>query len=455
MELPEFVRGCMDAVENAGYPCYAVGGCVRDSLLGLIPHDYDLCSAAAPEVIRQIFAGRELVLAGEKHGTVGVVTPGGVVEITTFRTEGGYHDSRRPDWVRFETSVEADLARRDFTVNAIAFSPTRGLRDPFGGREDLKNGILRTVGDAPTRFAEDALRILRGVRFAVCYALEPEPDTLRAMNDGAQRIWELSGERVFAELCKILPRIRADALIRFQEIFVCAVPELRPAIGFNQHNPHHIFDVYVHTAKVVEAVPAVLPLRWAALLHDVGKIPTFTTDADGCGHFYGHAEESARMAGDILHRLKAPNTLRERVEFLVARHMQILPPDRRLLRRYLGKFGLEPLLQLLALQKADRIGTGVAQEAPDTETVAAILRELAAADDCLRVTDLAINGKDLLAMGLKGRQIGKCLETLLLRVQAEILPNTRAALLEEAHGFAEREKQDVPEKTLPTERRKL
>ncbi len=442
MELPEYVRGCMDAVENAGYPCYAVGGCVRDSLLGLTPHDYDLCSAAAPETIRQIFAGYDLVLAGEKHGTVGVVTPGGVVEITTFRTEGGYHDSRRPDWVRFETSVEADLARRDFTVNAMAFSPTRGLRDPFGGREDLKNGVLRAVGDATARFTEDALRILRGVRFAVRYGWEPEPDTLRAMNACARRVWELSEERIFEELCRILPRIRADALIRYQEIFVCAVPELRPAVGFAQHNPHHIFDVYAHTAKVVEAVPPVLPLRWAALLHDVGKIPTFIMDDDGCGHFYGHAAESARMAEEILRRLKAPNALRERVEFLVAHHMQPLPPDRRLLRRYLGKYGLEPLLQLLALQKADRIGTGTAEALPDTETVADMLRELALADECLRVTDLAINGDDLIAMGLKGRRIGQCLESLLLRVQEETLPNTREALLEQARKFI----MTVPEK---------
>ena len=181
MFLPEYVKNCIDRLENAGFAAYAVGGCVRDDLLGLVPHDYDLCTAAAPADIKAIFSDFPLILAGEKHGTVGVITDGGVIEITTFRTEGGYEDNRHPQWVEFVDHIEGDLARRDFTVNAMAYSPTRGFADPFGGREDLQNRLLRAVGDAETRFEEDALRILRGVRFAVRFHLTPEEKTLRAM----------------------------------------------------------------------------------------------------------------------------------------------------------------------------------------------------------------------------------------------------------------------------------
>ena len=197
MKLPEYVASCLRRLEDAGFAAYAVGGCVRDALLGIEPHDYDLCTAAAPEETQAVFAGEKLVLAGLKHGTVGVITPGGVVEITTFRAEGGYTDSRHPDWVKFVTDIEEDLARRDFTVNAMAWSPTRGLADPFGGRADLENRVLRAVGDPERRFREDALRILRGARFAVRFGLTAEPETEQAMFRLAPLMDNLALERVF------------------------------------------------------------------------------------------------------------------------------------------------------------------------------------------------------------------------------------------------------------------
>ena len=276
MLLPDSAAACVKRLENAGFATYAVGGCVRDACLGLTPHDYDLCTAATPAEMKAIFAGHTLVLAGEKHGTVGVVMDGDVVEITTFRTEGTYRDNRHPDSVEFVTDIVQDLSRRDFTINAMAWSPTRGLSDPFGGQEDLKNGILRAVGDPETRFREDSLRILRGVRFATRFDLTPERATAEAMERLSPLMENLARERVFDELCKLLSAVNTAALLRFSLILCQTIPELAPTVGFQQHTPHHIYDVFTHTAHVVENVPATLPLRWAALLHDIGKPVCFS-----------------------------------------------------------------------------------------------------------------------------------------------------------------------------------
>ncbi len=429
MFLPEYVRQCMALLEETGYPCYAVGGCVRDDCLGLTPHDYDLCTAATPEVMEKLFSHRQLVLAGEKHGTVGVVTQGGVVEITTFRTEGSYEDSRHPDYVNFVGDVNEDLARRDFTVNAMAYSPTRGFADPFGGREDLENRILRAVGDPATRFTEDALRILRGVRFAVRFGLTPDKDTMDAMVSLAPRMEKLAAERVFDELCKLLPLVTAEDLLRFTPILTHVIPELAPTVGFDQHSPHHAYDVFTHTAHVVEAAPADLTLRWAALLHDIGKVETFSMDENGRGHFYDHAGVSARMADTILRRLKAPNSLRERVVFLIDKHMVTTEPDKKLLRRRLSRYGEAAFRELLALQKADFCSKGVTGDDPQFEEIDRLLEEILQEEGCLRIPDLAVNGHDLMALGYQGKAIGETLERLLSLVLEEVVPNKKEALI--------------------------
>ena len=432
MYLPEAVNTCIRILEDAGAACYAVGGCVRDACLGLTPQDYDLCTSATPETVRRLFADHSLVLAGEKHGTVGVVTEQGVVEITTFRTEGDYQDSRHPDWVKFTDAIEDDLARRDFTVNAMAYSPTRGFADPFWGREDLEAGVLRAVGHAPTRFREDALRILRGVRFAVRFHLTPEKETLAAMVELAPTMEKLAVERVFDELCKLLPLITADDLITFAPILTAVLPELGPTVGFQQRSPHHLYDVYTHTAHVVAAAHKNLAVRWAALLHDLGKVPTFTQDENGRGHFYGHAEVSAQMADSALLRLKAPTQLRQQVVFLIEHHMQTITPDRKLLRRLLSRYGEENLRLLLALQEADFCGKGVVGDTEDFSEISSELEAIIAENACLRITDLAIDGHDLMALGYQGKEIGQELERLLNMVLEEVLENIADALLSAA-----------------------
>ena len=429
MFLPEYVRQCMEALENRGFACYAVGGCVRDSLLGMTPHDYDLCTDALPAQIREIFADHSLVLAGEKHGTIGVVSDGQVVEITTFRTEGEYSDNRHPGWVEFVKTVEGDLSRRDFTVNAMAWSPTRGLADPFGGQQDLENRVLRAVGDADARFTEDALRILRGVRFSVRFQLIPEENTLQAMLNHASLLEKIARERVFEELCKLLPLVGVEELLRFAPILAHVIPELAPTMGFAQHNRNHIYDVFTHIAHVVAAVPADLSLRWAALLHDIGKPASFSWGEDGQGHFYGHDRVGAQMADEILHRLKAPNALREEVVFLISHHMARPEPDKKLLRRWMSKWGEERLHKLLLLQQADLGSKGVPGKPFPYKEIRAILQELAAENSCLTLRDLAVSGHDLMALGLSGSDIGQCLNSLLERVLDEELPNEKTALL--------------------------
>ena len=429
MLIPKDVSACMDRLENAGFATYCVGGCVRDWLLGRTPHDFDLCSAARPEQLEALFCDSPLVLAGEKHGTVGIVTPSGVVEITTFRAEGTYADNRHPDRVDFVTDIRRDLSRRDFTVNAMAYSPVRGLADPFGGVEDLKAGILRTVGNPGSRFREDALRILRGVRFSVTYGLTPEPETLNAMLALTPLLDHLARERVFSEFCGFLPKITAEELKRYAPVVTQVIPELRDTVDFDQHSPHHRFDLYTHIAHVVEGVPGDVTLRWAALLHDVGKIPTFTRDETGRGHFYGHAGIGADMAEGILRRLKAPNVLREQAVLLIRQHMTRLTPDKRLLRRYISRWGYETVEKLLYLQQADMGSKGVPEEETGYAAVWQALREIQAEKGCLKLKDLAVRGGDLMELGLREPAIGECLRDLLKAVLDERIPNTREALL--------------------------
>lgn len=437
MYLPKEVLYCINALTQAGHSAYAVGGCVRDALQGQTPADYDICTSASPEQTARVFARHELVRNGEQHGTVGVIIGREVYEITTFRTEGGYSDSRRPDWVEFVAKIDEDLARRDFTINAMAYNPDEGYIDLWNGQEDLKNKILRAVGDPIVRFSEDPLRILRGVRFTVRLGLTPDENTLNAMLSQAPLLDKLARERVFAELSKLLPYMQAEDMIRFAPILTQVIPELAPSVGFKQHSPHHAYDVYTHTAHVVASVPPELPLRLAALLHDISKPSVFTQDENGRGHFYGHARESGKMADAILLRLKASNVLRSQVVFLVENHMTPFEADKRLLRRRIAKFGLPAIWQLLTLQRADYGAKGVNDDSyAYFDEIEQLLEEIRQEGSGLTAKDLAINGQDLLALGLEpGPHIGECMTFLLGLVHDELASNTKEDLLAAAKKF--------------------
>ncbi len=439
MKIPKQVCYLIDKLQAKDHCAYVVGGCVRDSLLGLTPNDYDLCTDALPEEICSIFHNHTLVRSGEKHGTIGVVVNHTVYEITTFRTEGEYTDTRHPDWVNFVDSVEKDLSRRDFTVNAIAYSPTSGYIDPFDGQADLLKKRIRAVGDPNLRFSEDSLRILRGVRFAVTFGFEIEEATYEAMLKQSHLMDKLARERVFSELCKILPLVSAEDLLRFAPIITKIIPELKASVDFDQRSPHHRYDVYTHTAHTVAATAPSLPLRLAALLHDIGKPAAFTTDENGRGHFYNHAKISAAFAEEILLRLKAPTALREQVVFLIANHMTSLEADKHILCRRVGQWGDDNLRMLLDLQEADFRSKGVEDEAPPFREIRTLLDEIRQEDACFTAKDLAINGHDLIDLGFSpGPGIGECMNFLLNLVQDEIIPNEKEELLTAAKDFLSR-----------------
>lgn len=442
MVLPETVRRLLEQLENAGFSAYVVGGCVRDHLLGLTPHDYDICTAATPEDICRLFAQYTLVTAGIKHGTVGVVVDDKVYEITTFRTEGNYSDNRHPDQVTFVTAIEEDLSRRDFTVNAMAYSPTRGFADPFEGQKDLAQKRLRAVGDAETRFREDALRILRGIRFAVRFGLTPEENTLAAMESCKNLIDNLAGERILSELTGMLPLMQEADFFTYRPILLQVIPELAPTVGFDQRNPHHLHDIYTHTVHAVTALPQDFPLRFAALLHDIGKVETFSVDEEGIGHFYGHAKASRDMAEKILARLKFPNLAKDQILMLIEQHMTLPEADKKYLRRLLGKYGQHNTELLLTLQKADLIATGTPrqEDLKKYEQIDALLEEIHRENSCLTVKDLAVNGSDLMAIGIpEGPHIGGCLALLLELVQSDEVSNEKQALLEAAQMYIKNE----------------
>ena len=428
MYIPNSVLELINTLEEAGFETWVVGGCVRDHLMGNVPHDYDCCTAAEPEQMQALFADRQLVLAGLKHGTVGVVTEDGVVEITTFRTEGGYLDSRHPDWVKFVRDVKEDLARRDFTVNAMAYSPRRGLCDPFGGQADLKNGLLRAVGDPVLRFREDALRILRGLRFAARFGFQIEEATRTAMHTEIAGLDTLARERVLTELEGFLLAATARDILDGAELLCRIIPELAPQLGFDQKNPHHEHDIFTHTAMVVERAPKEPILRMAALLHDLGKPATFSLDEKGVGHFYGHAGLGAKMAEDILRRLKCSNALRDEVTWLIAHHMDRFPCEEKSARRCLSKHGLPRMERLTRLQMAD---FGGKVDDGDLDEWLGLLREVDAREGALTLKTLAVKGKDLIGLGIApGKQVGELLNRLLSMVLAGELPNQREALLE-------------------------
>ena len=324
-KIPEFVKNLLCTLESAGHQAWCVGGCVRDLRLGRTPVDWDVTSSALPEETMALF-GERAVPTGLKHGTVTVRTEDQPVEVTTFRKDGAYRDHRRPETVTFTDSLEEDLRRRDFTVNAMALDLRGTFRDPFGGLGDLERGILRCVGEPERRFYEDALRILRGLRFSACLGFVLEEKTASAIREKKELLRDIAPERVWAELSRLLTGRWADEVLRaYPEVVGVFWPDLLPMIGFDQRTRHHCYDVWEHTLHALAAVEPDVVLRCTMLLHDVGKPETFTLDARGHGHFKGHPARSAALAEDMLRRLRVDNATRETVVRLVEWHVRNIP----------------------------------------------------------------------------------------------------------------------------------
>lgn len=432
MAIPDFARDILRTLEEAGFEAYCVGGCVRDTLLGREPGDWDITTSAWPEETLALF-GEDALPTGLRHGTVTVRRPGGCAEVTTFRRDGDYTDHRHPESVAFTDSLTEDLARRDFTVNAMALSLRGELRDPFHGREDLAAGCIRCVGEPVRRFGEDALRILRGLRFAAVLGFQIEPETA-ALSAARENLRAIAPERILTEVRKLLTAERPSAVLReFPEVFGVFWSELLPMLGYDQRNFHHCYDLWEHTLHALDAVPGEESLRFAALFHDVGKPDCFSLDRNGVGHFYGHAAKSAELADGMLARLRAPNALRQEVTELIRRHDTPLPgiPEANL-RRLLRRLGEERLRRLIALQRADNLAQAPAFRAERSAGLDEVLRRLdaiLAEDACFSLRQLAVNGRDLMALGLRGREIGGALDYLLNEVVEGRLPNERGVLL--------------------------
>ena len=435
MVLPAHVLAAIRKLNTAGYEGYAVGGCVRDSLLGKTPHDWDLATSALPEQVKEVFAGCRVLETGIQHGTVTLLTDGGPLEITTYRVDGVYSDGRRPDSVAFTGSLREDLARRDFTVNAMACHPDEGIVDCFSGKKDLENGLIRCVGDPDKRFSEDALRLMRALRFSSVLGFLIHPDTAESLLRCREALSHIAAERILSELLKLLcGKDVFRVLMDYPQLLWVFLPELQPMHQFNQHTPYHLYDVWEHTARAVAAAPPEPALRLALLFHDAGKPSCFTRDDAGQGHFKGHAAVSEMLSRQMLNRLKASNELKSRVLMPVRCHDDAIPAERKAVKRWLGKLGAERFSALLAVKKADDAAKNPEfSQRPQIEALETLAEELAAENTCVSLKDLAVNGSDLLAAGCPaGPAVGRLLKTLLAQVMEEQCPNQRDALLEKA-----------------------
>lgn len=433
MDMPKNVDTAINLLQSAGFEAYAVGGCVRDSLLGKTPNDWDITTSAKPEDMKSVFADFHCIDTGIKHGTVTVVIDGEPLEITTFRLDGEYEDNRHPKSVTFTSDLGADLGRRDFTVNAMAYSKMTGTVDLFGGQNDLKNGIIRCVGDPDRRFNEDTLRILRALRFASALDFEIEEKTAQSLLKNRALLGNISEERIAKELLKLVCGKGAKRILTdFAPVLFEILPELQPMYKNSHDNPHHCYDIYEHTLIAVESIDPEPTLRFAMLLHDCGKPAVKKFDENGVAHFYGHQRISAEISAQILARLKVSNKFRDEILFLVSNHDRWeLYENTEKMPRYLSKFGLDGVLNLLKVMRADVLAQSPEyryrlDQIADAEEIA---KNLAAQKPCLSLSELQINGRTLMDIGIpQGRKLGAVLAQLLDEVIDGVTKNTQEAL---------------------------
>ena len=430
--VPEKAQVIFQLLHIKGFECFLVGGCVRDMIMGIEPHDIDITTNATPDEVKAVFADFHTLDIGIKHGTVTVMNDGEPIEITTYRKESTYSDGRHPDAVSFSKNINDDLSRRDFTSNAIAYSPSAGIVDPFGGIADIENKILRCVGNPVERFEEDSLRILRGLRFASVLGFSIDKATEEAMYSCRELINIVSPERIFTEISKLICGKNAGEIIsRYSDILAVALPEIKDMKGFEQHNFHHIYDVLNHTAKVVDSVYPAVDLRFAALFHDCGKPDCFSIDENGVGHFYSHASISGRKAEEALTRLRCDNATKDKVVKLVKIHDTPIEPDSKTVKKKLQKYGEEIFFDLIKLQRADNMGLSpeflYRQETYDK--LEEIARQVIEENQCFSLKDLAVNGRDMISLGLKGKDVGTALDELLKAVIEEKCANDKESLM--------------------------
>jgi tRNA nucleotidyltransferase (CCA-adding enzyme) len=435
--LPDVVKAALDALEGSGYEAWCVGGCVRDAILGRTLNDYDIATAAPWQETERLCAATGFTVhrTGVKHGTVTVSRDGTALEITTYRTDGSYSDGRHPDAVAFVQSIEEDLARRDFTMNALAYHPVRGLLDCWGGLDDIEARVIRVVGDPSKRFREDGLRVLRGCRFASQLGFSIERNTLATMISHKMMLQQVSAERITHELdALLLGDFVHDALMETIDVIGAIMPEIVACKGFDQHTPYHIYDVWEHIAWVVQRAPATRLARWAALFHDIGKPAALFMDGER-GHFFGHARLSAILARDVMNRLLMSTSFIERVVKLVLIHDNQIAATSRSVRKALGRLDgdVEMFRTLIGIKRADALAQShLSQPRIDLSyELDTVLDEIIAQGEAFTVRQLAINGRDVLALGVEaGPIVGNVLNAALDAVIDGRVANEPEALLQ-------------------------
>ncbi len=438
--LPDPLKRVLKRIEEHGFEAYVVGGAVRDILLSKTPDDFDVTTSATPEELLEIFGESNWHPTGIRHGTVTIVEDGFPVEITTFRVDGDYTDSRHPDEVRFTRSLKEDVMRRDFTINAMALGEDGRIIDYCDGIADLKAGKIRTVGDPKKRFEEDALRILRGLRFSAELGFSIEEETSKEILRQKEALCHLSVERIWKEFSRLLCGAYCVPVLRkYFDVFTVFIPEIRPMKGFEQHNPHHIYDVWEHTLVSILSIRPELILRLTMLLHDIGKPACFEMDDEGVGHFRGHMKISAEMADVILHRLKVDTQTRETTILLIKAHdVAMMPVTLRMVRRRLAQYGEENLRRLLEVKRADTLAhsSQSAYRLKELQNFENLLDQAIQEKMCFSYADLEITGKDLIGLGIPaGPVIGKVKKQLLDEVIDGNLKNEKEALNARAIGI--------------------
>lgn len=446
INIPSGASIILDKLHENGHEAYIVGGCVRDSLLGKEPKDWDICTSATPQEVEALFDDYSIFETGIRHGTVSILVDDAVFEVTTFRKDGDYSDGRRPDSVEFVPDVTEDLARRDFTVNAMAYSEETGLIDPYGGLRDIGRKVISCVGEPNERFTEDGLRLMRAIRFASNYGFTIEPNTAASIHRNVALLKNISVERINTELCKILCGDGVlQILLDYKDVICEIIPELKPCDGFEQNNRFHQYTVYDHIAHAVANYTGHdVTVKIALLLHDIGKPFCYTEDENG-GHFYGHAPVCAEIADGVLRRLRFDNqTTHDAVE-LISVHDATLEPTKRVVRRMLNKIGPEQFVRLMKVRIADinahAEGTQQSRLQRAYE-LGVIYTEVMSQRDCFSIKDLSINGKDVMNLGVpEGKMVGEILKSCLSAVISEDIQNERDELME----FAKAEVKNMQE----------
>lgn len=436
IKIPDNANTIIHTLQNNGHTAYAVGGCVRDSLMNRTPHDWDICTSATPEQMLEIFKDYRVIETGLKHGTVTIIIDREQYECTTYRIDGEYSDNRRPDNVTFTNDLVEDLKRRDFTINAMAYNDTEGLIDPFGGSEAIVQKKIQCVGSAKDRFGEDALRILRAIRFATQLDFTIEPSTDQEIHQQYKSLENISVERINSEFCKIVASKNFSAeLLWYKDVFSLFIPELKDMFDFPQNNPHHDYDVFGHTVHAVENCNSDdLTVRLAVFFHDFGKPHSYQDGEDGIRHFQCHGRVSADMTDVIMKRLKFDNDTRNNVVQLVFYHDATFEVGRKYVKRWLNKIGEKQFRRLLDVRRADIKGQRSDYDKDNTEridTIEKLIDEVLLENQCFTIKDLAVTGKDLMQIGFKpDKELGETLHMLLNGVINEEFDNSREVLLE-------------------------